>query len=74
MTIETKQVTLTVLNAAEGSWLTQAADVSLQDRIFTKQAYLGSKDSPENWKEVTDAEKEALEAPLKGTGEVPADN
>ena len=52
-----KQTTIKVtkLKAAEGMTLTNG-------ETFSKEVYLGSKDSPDNWQEITDSEAEALQA------------
>lgn len=52
-----KQTTIKVtkLTASEGMTLTNG-------ETFGKEVYLGSKDSPENWQEITDSEAAALQA------------
>ena len=49
----TKKVT--VLKAEEGFYLTNG-------KVFGKVVYLAENDSPDNWHEVTEAEKEQAEA------------
>ncbi len=51
-----EQYTTMVLKADEGMALTQAGDVSIRDRIITGTVYLAANDSPDNWKEITEAE------------------
>lgn len=51
-----EQYTTMVLKADEGMALTQAADVSVCERIVTDTVYLAANDSPDNWKEITEAE------------------
>lgn len=76
--MEIKQETreLRTLNAAPGHTLT------CDDVYFTKTVYLGSKDSADNWREVSDEEaseilqriaeeEEARERTTQGTQEVP---
>ncbi len=76
--MEIKQETreLRTLNAAPGHTLT------CDDVYFTKTVYLGSKDSADNWREVSDEEAseilqriaeedEAQERTRQGTQEVP---
>lgn len=46
---------VTVLKAREGFYLTNGD-------TFAKVVYLGKNDSPDNWHEVTEAEKEQAEA------------
>ena len=49
----------TVLKADEGFYLTNGD-------TFAKVVYLGKYDSPDNWHEVTEAEKEQAEAEEQG--------
>lgn len=51
-----------IIEAEEGKTLTQAADVTLQERVFSKKLYLAVNDSPDNWKEITDEEAATLKA------------
>lgn len=51
-----EQNTTMVLKADEGMTLTQAGDVNIRDRIVTGTVYLAANDSPDNWKEITEAE------------------
>ncbi len=46
-------ITMTMLEAAEGMMLTDGES-------YGKTVYLGANDSAENWREVTEAEYEAL--------------
>lgn len=52
------------LYPAEGCRLTQSGDVKDEVRVFAKMVSLAKDDSPENWKEVTEAEAEAFKAAL----------
>ena len=60
--METTQYTTTVLTAAEGHKLTQAGEVDILARTITPKAFLAATDSPDNWREITDAEADALRA------------
>ncbi len=51
-----------VLVADEGHMLTQSADVTPMERHITDKVYLVVNDSPECWREITDAEAAAYEA------------
>lgn len=55
MNFTEKQVTLRYLTPSEGMWLTQVGDTD--NRVFSDQVILGVNDSPENWREATEAEK-----------------
>lgn len=54
--------TTRVITPENGFVLTQAGDVDIKDRIFSDKVFLGINDAPENWKEITEAEAEALKA------------
>ena len=54
--------TVQIIEPNEGFTLTQSADVDVKARIFSKKIYLAVNDSPDNWKEITDAEAEELQA------------
>ena len=51
--------TTTVLKASEGYMLTQA-NISIESAIITDKVYLSVLDSPDNWKEITVEEANAL--------------
>lgn len=61
-----------VIEAEEGKSLTQAAEVSLQERVFSKKLYLAVNDTPDNWKEITDEEAAALKAQAAAAAEAKA--
>lgn len=62
-----------VLEPEEGMMLTQADDsVALKDRVTSGRVYLGSKDSPSNWKEITVAEAEEIERRKKELADDPS--
>lgn len=54
--------TVIILQPSEGYTLTQSKDVEVQDRILSKKIFLAVNDSPDNWKEITDVEAEAIKA------------
>lgn len=63
MEVQTSSVTLRKLEPSEGMVLTQSSDdTALADRYFSKLIYLGSNDSEDNYKEITDAEAEEIKA------------
>lgn len=55
-----KQVNVSVLKPNAGCLLTQSADVELQNRVFSEEIWLAATDSPENWKDISIEEAEAL--------------
>lgn len=57
--------TTRVITPENGFVLTQAGDVDIKDRIFSDKVFLGVNDNPSNWKEITEAEAEALKAELR---------
>lgn len=61
----TKNFTVQVLEPSEGFVLTQAEDVDLMNRVFSKKVYLGVNDSVDNWKEITAAEQKEMEAKIE---------
>lgn len=52
--------TVQIIEPNDGYTLTQSADVEVKERIFSKKIYLAVNDSASNWKEITDAEADAL--------------
>lgn len=58
-----KQETFTtiILEADNGKYLTQSADVDPRERIIAKEVALGRNDSPLNWCEVSATVAERLE-------------
>lgn len=63
-----------VLEPEEGMMLTQAdAAIALKDRVTSKKVYLGSKDSPDNWVEITVAEAEEIERRKKALADARED-
>lgn len=49
----------------ESGYITQAGDIDIKDRVFSKKLFLAVNDNPSNWKEITEAEAEALKAEQK---------
>ena len=54
--------TVQIIEPSEGYTLTQSKDVEVQDRILSKKIFLAVNDSPDNYKEITDKEAEAIKA------------
>jgi len=51
-----------IIEPDDGMWLTQAEDIEILTRIFSKKVYLAVNDSEDNWKEITQAEYEQYQA------------
>ena len=51
---------MSILKPNEGCVLTQSADVELQNRVFSEEIWLASTDAPENWKDISIEEAEAI--------------
>ena len=60
METKVKQVNVSILKPNAGCVLTQSADVELQNRVLSEEIWLASTDAPENWKDITIEEAEAL--------------
>lgn len=45
-----------VITPEEGHFLTQAEDIDIMQRVFSKEIFLAITDSPANWKEITEDE------------------
>ena len=56
----TSNYTVIILQPSEGYTLTQSADVEVADRILSKKIFLAVNDSPDNYKEITDQEADAI--------------
>lgn len=52
--------TVQIIEPSDGYTLTQAGEMDVIDRIFSKKIFLAVNDSIENWKEITDAEADAM--------------
>lgn len=62
MNITTKEVKLHYLTPEEGCYLTQSADVSNEKRIFSDGVWLANKGKESEWKNITQAEADAIKA------------
>lgn len=64
--METKQTTLTIINAEEGKYLTQKSeDVELMARTVASEIALGEGVSPDSYKEIDAATAKAILAAQK---------
>lgn len=61
MEMTTTEVTLRVLKPSGDLWLTRKEVADGEERIFSKEVYLGTNDSADNWIEVDDDFKSAYE-------------
>ena len=52
--------TVRIIEPGEGHTLTQNNDVDIQSRVLSKKIYLAVNDSPDNYKEITDAEADEI--------------
>lgn len=60
MNKQTKQITVEVLTASEGMWITQASETD--DRLFAKTLRLAINDDIDNWAEWPEEQKTDFEA------------
>ena len=60
METKVKQVNVSIIKPNAGCVLTQSAEVELQNRVFSEEIWLAATDAPENWKDISIAEAEAL--------------
>ena len=60
METKVKQVSVSILKPNAGCVLTQSAEVELQNRVFSEEIWLAATDSPENWKDISIEEAEAI--------------
>lgn len=77
METKVKQVNVSILKPNEGCVLTQSAEVELQNRVFSEEIWLASTDAPENWKDITIEEAEAIkkqQAELVAKEQTPEEN
>lgn len=51
-----------MFTASNGMWITQKADVSIENRICTKELYTSQKAFERKWHEITDARKQEYDA------------
>lgn len=52
-----KQESFTVLFAEDDKYLTQVADMDINERVIGRTVALGKNDTPENWREISAEEK-----------------
>ncbi len=52
--------TTRVLVADDNHHLTQAADVDIMNRVITDKVFLSVNDAPENWREISEEEAQAI--------------
>lgn len=65
--METKKVEITVIEASEGHTL-----LNIDGQTMGKVVYLSANDTPENWKEITDAQADEIRACLAAEKEAEA--
>ncbi len=61
MELTKKTVELRKLTAGAGFWLTKKGE-SVENQTFAKSVFLGGAEKPEDWEEITDEQKESIEA------------
>lgn len=49
----------------ENGWLTQAQEIEIQNRIFSKKVFLAVNDSVNNWTEITEETYQAYQVELE---------
>ena len=57
--------TVRIIEPSEGHTLTQKNDVDIQSRVLSKKIYLAVNDSPDNYKEITDAEADEIRSEME---------
>ncbi|MBR6746524.1 MAG: hypothetical protein IKL83_04015 [Muribaculaceae bacterium] len=57
--MKSTEYTTIILTAEEGKYLTQMADVAIEERIVAQTIALGRNDSADNWREIDKAEADA---------------
>ena len=50
---------------SENGWLTQAQEIEIQNRIFSKKVFLAVNDTVDNWKEISEEEYAAFQIELE---------
>ncbi len=60
--MKSNSFTTIIIEADDNCYLTQTADVELKDRMVASKIALGKFDSPENYKEITKEEGDAIKA------------
>lgn len=58
----TSSYTTIVLTAAQGCYLTQANCADIRTAIIAERVYLANTDSPDNWREISAEEADAIKA------------
>lgn len=51
-----------IFTASEGMWITQIADVAIENRICTKEIATSQKAFEKKWHEITEAKKQEYDA------------
>lgn len=69
MEVTTTNVTLRMVKPSGDLWLTKKTVAEGEERVFSKEVYLGTNDSADNWMEVDDEYKSAYEKSLQPTAE-----
>lgn len=69
MEVTTTNVTLRMVKPSGDLWLTKKNVAEGEERVFSKEVYLGTNDSADNWMEVDDDYKSAYEKSLQPTAE-----
>lgn len=69
METSTKQIQVTKLTASEGMMITNAAEVEIKDRLLARVVVLAVNDSPDNYREITEAEADEIRAQQKAAME-----
>lgn len=65
MEVTTTNVTLRMVKPSGDLWLTKKNVAEGEERVFSKEVYLGTNDSADNWMEVDDEYKSAYEKSLQ---------
>lgn len=65
MEVTTTNVTLRMVKPSGELWLTRKNVAEGEERVFSKEVYLGTNDSADNWMEVDDDYKSAYEKSLQ---------
>ena len=69
MEVTTTNVTLRMVKPSGDLWLTKKTVAEGEERVFSKEVYLGTNDSADNWMEVDDEYKSAYEKSLQPSAE-----
>lgn len=70
MEVTTTNVTLRMVKPSGDLWLTKKNVAEGEERVFSKEVYLGTNDSADNWMEVDDQFKSDYEKSLQQGQEV----